>query len=91
MAPYSRTSASQRSQVMDSGGTFSDASACSSMRSPSIADSRCCSDFRKWRMRERALPVATKFSHDALGRAVGVVTISTWSPFLSSVRSGMSS
>ena len=42
-------------------------------------------------MRERALPVATNDSHDGLGRAVGEVRISTWSPFLSSVRSGISS
>ena len=42
-------------------------------------------------MRDRALPVATKLSHEGLGRAVGEVMISTWSPFLSSVRSGISS
>ena len=42
-------------------------------------------------MRERALPVATKFSHDGFGRAVGKVMISTWSPFFNSVRSGSSS
>ncbi len=42
-------------------------------------------------MRERALPVPTNDSHDGLGRAVGEVRISTWSPFFSSVRSGRSS
>ena len=42
-------------------------------------------------MRERALPVATKFSHEGLARADGDVRISTWSPFFNSVRSGTSS
>ena len=42
-------------------------------------------------MRERALPVATNCSHDGLGRAVGAVRISTWSPFFNSVRSGICS
>ena len=47
--------------------------------------------FKKWRIRERALPVATKLSHSALGLAWAAVMISTRSPFLSSVRSGISS
>ena len=63
--------------MTDSGSTFSVASAWFSSRSPSAADSFCCRPFRKWRIRERALPVATNDSHDGFGRAVGDVRIST--------------
>ena len=47
LAPYSRVNASQRSQVTASGGTFSDASACSRRTLASAADSRCCNPLRK--------------------------------------------
>ena len=76
-APNSFCSDSQRSHEIDSGATLSVASAWSSSCSPSAADSFCCRPFRKWRMRERALPVATNDSHDGFGRADGEVRIST--------------
>ena len=82
---------SQRSQLIASGSTLSVASACLSSRSPSAADSFCCSALQEMADARARLAGGDERQPRRVRPRVGAVMISTWSPFLSSVRSGSSS